>query len=179
MIWMNRRKVVIGTAAVVTGIAFRNVGLAQGSGQVPEGSVEATVVGYPDGEKLTVEIDGDEEEVRMIGIDAPEPKNDDDLPECFAVESTGNLRTLLPEGTVVYLERDKEDKDGKERLWRHVWVRNELVQSLASLVNETQVAGGFAIAREEDENTKYVERIAAAEQKARDGSNTGNRVFHL
>lgn len=164
---LNRRTFIAGTAIVFTSSGLRRSAIAQEADQLPEGSIEAVVIGYPDGEKLTVEIDGEEEEVRMIGIDAPEIENDDDLPECFAAESTENLRNLLSEGTVVYLERDEEDKDGKDRLWRYVWARNDLVQSLVFLVNETQVAGGFAIDRDEETNTKYEERIAVAQAKAK------------
>lgn len=132
---------------------------------IPADAIAATYVEAVDGEKFKVAIDGDDHEVRMIGVDAPEQKNDKDLPECYAEESKARLDELLA-GKTVYLEQDAEDKDGKDRLWRFVWYQPDS-QGEALLLNEQLLAEGFVIGREEEKNTRYAERLATAEKQAK------------
>src|SRR4051794_19921905 len=54
---------------------------AQSTG-VPSSADEATISRHVDGDKVTVTINGEEEEVLLAGIDAPEKG------ECFANESS-------------------------------------------------------------------------------------------
>ncbi len=134
---------------------------------IPADAVEAKVSGHVDGEKIKVKIGGEEEEVRFIGVDAPEPKNEDDLPECYAEESTKRLKTMLPVGRTVYLERDVEDRDRRDRLWRYVWFPGK-DDGKPRLANEIILREGFAIAQDEEKNTKHEDRLAKAEKAAKD-----------
>jgi micrococcal nuclease len=160
---MNRRSVVL---AGVTAISTYTAGGRKIAAAPPEGTpstaVAARVIEAVDGEKLTVRIDGEVAEVRLIGVDAPEPINDDDLVECFAVESTGYLDDLLS-GETVYLESDVEDKDGKDRLWRFVWYGPD-----STLLNEHLLLEGTVILRKEEKNLKYQKRLKDAEKRARE-----------
>jgi micrococcal nuclease len=153
-------------AGVLAAVSLPRVGFARQTPTVPADAQQAVVTDHPDGEKFKVEIDGDEQEVRMIGIDAPEIKNDDDLPECFAAESREYLQQLVPTGSTVLLERDEEDKDGKDRLWRYVWFHHPSLGEQHILVNERVVRDGRAIDREEEKNTKYEQLIAEAQAAA-------------
>lgn len=133
---------------------------------IPDDSQAAEVTSYVDGEKFKAKVDGVEEEIRMIGIDAPELKGENDQPECFTKESLENLAKLIPVGSTVYLQKDVEDKDGKDRLWRYVWIEGVFAIQ-GNLLNETLVETGFAIDQEEEKNTKYDDLIAKAEEEAK------------
>lgn len=84
-------------------------------------------------------IDGTEERVRLIGIDTPETKKENTPIECFGLEATAFTQSLLPEGTVVYLERDIEARDAFGRLLAYAY----LVDS-GTFVNLEIVRQGYA-----------------------------------
>jgi micrococcal nuclease len=119
-----------------------------------------------DGEKLKVVINGETQEVRFIGVDAPEMSKGDNTTECFARDARDYLNTILA-GQVVRLESDTEDKDGKDRLWRYVWA---YVDGVEVLLNEQVLALGLAQTQEEEKNTKYQDKLLAAEKSAKSAS---------
>lgn len=96
----------------------------------PDGSEEATVIKVFDGDSMLVEINGRQEEVRLLGINAPERD------ECFGSEAGDRLRELA--GSTVWLIADGEDTDRFGRLLR-------LVFTPTSFVNADLVEGGYAI----------------------------------
>ncbi len=136
---------------------------------IPDDAEAAVVTSHVDGEKFKVTLNGEEEEVRMIGIDAPEMKGEGDLPECYAQESLDHLASVIPVGETVYLQKDAEDKDNKDRLWRYVWIEGPIA-ILSELLNETIVENGYAIDREEETNTKFDQEIADAQKTAKSGN---------
>ena len=158
----NRRKFVAG--AMVTA-AFTSLIPVVGRTQeaIPTGAVEATFLLAKDGEKIKVRIGVDSYEVRFIGVDAAEPAPSENETECYAKESTDLLTTLLTD-QVVYLESDEDDKDDKDRLWRYVWAN---VNGVPTMLNEYILAQGAVITREEDENTRYQDRLHKAQESAK------------
>jgi endonuclease YncB( thermonuclease family) len=160
---MGRRAAWAVLVAIV--VALGTVPARPASGQerpdgVPEATDEATVVGHVDGDKITVEVGGEEEEVVLLGVDAPEPG------ECFADESAAYVEKLVPADTAVYLERDEDDRDGKDRLLRYVWVPREDAEGY--LLNTKLVREGYAGFDPRDDNDKYDERLDTAEEDARE-----------
>jgi endonuclease YncB( thermonuclease family) len=134
---------------------------------VPENAQEAEVTGHIDGDKFNVEIDGKREVVLLISADAPEPAGDgDDLGECYAKESSDRLKKLIPKGTTVYLEQDSDDRDGKDRLLRYVWLPRE--GKKAQFIDERMVADGYSTFTPRDGNDRRNERMERAEQIAKD-----------
>lgn len=128
---------------------------------LPVDAVRVKVSSYVDGDKIKVALDGDRVELNFIGADAPEPK------ECHAEESNAAIKTLLPKGTVLYLEQDAENTDGKDRLLRHVWAEGKGGE--AYLVNAKLIRDGTAgwkAADAEDGNAKYAERYEKAQADA-------------
>ncbi len=99
----------------------------------------ATVVRPVDGDTVVVDIDGQQESVRLIGIDTPESVAQDRPVECFGVEAKDRTAELLPEGTVVRLERDVEARDRYDRLLAYVTRDGD-----GLLVNLALVEEGFA-----------------------------------
>ncbi|GIW04073.1 MAG: hypothetical protein KatS3mg059_0693 [Thermomicrobiales bacterium] len=132
---------------------------------VPEGVEEGRVWGYIDGDKFNVRIGDKTEELNLIGADAPEPAKDDDLGECFAQEAAQRVRELLPKQSVVYLEKDKTNRDRKKRLLRYVWVAPDGEEPY--LLNERLIREGFASFKSKDKNTHYDERLKKAEEDAK------------
>jgi len=131
---------------------------------IPAGSVEAKATGAEDGEKLLVEIDGEPETVRFLGVDAPEPDNGGN-PECYFEDSRDHLERML-KGRTVYLERDQTDKDGKERLMRYVWFVGK-TDKKAHMANEVMAHDGFVIFKNEEKDDRYEKRLRAAEREAK------------
>jgi micrococcal nuclease len=125
-----------------------------------EHAIVRTVI---DGDTLTVVTSRGDAVVRLIGIDAPERGSDGRPPECYNEEATRLLAELAPPGTVVLLERDVSEIDRFARLLRYVWIdRNG--QRL--LLNEELVRRGAAVAREYPPDTRYADRLAAAQHVA-------------
>lgn len=107
-----------------------------------------------DGDSLVVDVDGTEEKVRLIGINAPE------LDECFGLESRAKLESLVNDRQVV-LVADVETEDQYGRMLRYVYLNG-------SLINEDLIAGGFAMARAYEPNTSRKRDFDAAEELARE-----------
>ena len=80
----------------------------------------ATVVDVVDGDTVVVDIAGQQETLRLIGVDTPETVDPDQPPECFGAEASAHTKALLPEGTEVRLTRDVEARDRYDRLLVYV-----------------------------------------------------------
>lgn len=159
---MNRRTFALtGPVAVASSLAAFPTALA--AQPVPADAVEAAFLRTVDGEKFRVMWGDGEKEIRLIGVDAPEPKIDDNTTECFAIESRDLLSELL-DGQVVFLGADAEDEDSKGRLWRYVWAD---VDGETVLVNEYVLSQGWATVHTNEKNTKHQKDFIAAEKSAK------------
>lgn len=139
---------------------------------LPDDVQEATVSGWVDGDKFKVEVAGeeDEQEVLMIGTDAPEIGNgDDDLGECYAQEAADALKKLLKKGLVVYLEQDEKDRDGKDRLLRYVWTADKDGRK-AFMVNTKMIRDGFASFQTKEDLTRRDKAMKKAEDQAKENN---------
>lgn len=161
----RRQLVASGTVAILAPTLAKVAVFAAPPKGIPADAEEATFKEVVDGEKFKVTIGDKEHEVRMIGIDAPEEKNSDDFPECYFEESKARLEALL-KGRTIYLEKDAEDKDKKDRLWRYVWYEGRIDNS-AHMVNEQLLEEGTVIIRDEEKNTRYTRQLADAQGKAK------------
>jgi micrococcal nuclease len=122
----------------------------------------ATVRWTIDGDTLVADIDGDEEHVRLIGIDTPESVAEDRPDECYGKEASERLRALLPRGTPIRLERDVEPRDQYDRLLGYVYRAAD-----GLFVNEALVAEGYAEAKAYPPNTTLHQELLAAQSAAR------------
>ncbi len=134
---------------------------------VPAGATPAEVVDNVDGDKVRVSVGGSEEEVLLIGADAPEPKRNDKVAECYAKESGERLAAFLSPGRTVYLEADEQDKDGKDRLLRYVWVAADGGRR-TYMVNERMIAEGYATFAPREDQDRYDERLKEAQATAKE-----------
>ena len=114
----------------------------------------ARVVDVVDGDTVRIEVAGEQESVRLIGINAPERG------ECLSGEATDRLRDLVA-GQAVELVVDRTDRDQYGRLLRHVEV--EGVDVGAELVRS-----GLALARDYPPDTTRSDDYATAQRAAED-----------
>ncbi len=114
--------------------------------------VPARVLDVLDGESIRVEVEGETEEVRLIGIVAPDDQT-------FARQAREAHQQLV-EGKEVLLERDLRDRDSEGRLLRYVWVGEEMV-------NGALVEQGLALVTTFPPNVKYRTELLQLEQAAR------------
>jgi micrococcal nuclease len=140
-------RLVLLVATVLAGTAF----LAQ--------DLSGPVVRVIDGDTIEVELGGERERVRYIGIDTPEMS--DDRPEIRALAfEARRVNARLVEGRRVRLELDVEKRDRYGRLLAYVWVGD-------TLVNEALVRTGHAAPYTFPPNVRYVERFVEAARVAR------------
>ena len=120
----------------------------------------AQVVGVVSGDTITVLIDGQEELVKYLSIDAP-AVNDPVLGTEPVGEDALATNRLLVESRQVVLEKDISNRDERGRLLRYVFVDDVMV-------NEILLQQGAARLNVTPPDTKYGARLQDAEQSARD-----------
>lgn len=126
--------------------------------------LSAPVTRVIDGDTIEIELDGEVERVRYIGIDTPEMNDGRGTVRELAEEAkAANAR--LVNGRTVRLELDVEERDRYDRLLAYVWVGD-------TMVNEALVLSGHAAPYTFPPNVRYVERFIAAARtvRERDGS---------
>ncbi len=121
-----------------------------------------TVIEAVDGDTVKIEpaVDG-EDEVRLIGVDAPETKDPDEGEEPYGKEASIYTSVEL-EGEKVELEFDKDKKDHYGRLLAYVYPMGE------EMFNEELLEGGYAQVYTVQPNTKYKDRFEEAQDEARE-----------
>ena len=101
-----------------------------------------------------------ETRVRLLLVDAPEVAQGGSEAECYGVEAQAYLRSRLPVGTIVRMERGVLDRDQFDRALRYVWLEDELL-------NDSLVREGYAVRYRAAEDTRHQARITASEDEAR------------
>jgi micrococcal nuclease len=139
--------------------------VAIGTGCVPSGSradaSEAVVAEVVDGDTVTIEVGGQREDVRLLGIDTPETVHPTKPVECYGPEASARTEALLPPGTRVRLERDVEARDQYGRLLAYVYRADDDL-----FVNQSLVEGGFADVLIIEPNGAYAPQFRAAREAA-------------
>lgn len=122
----------------------------------------ATVVRHVDGDTIIVRRGGEDQRVRLIGIDTPETKKPNVPVECFGPEASARLHDLLPDGSSIRLERDVEELDAYHRLLAYVYRAED-----GLFINEAMAVDGYADALTIKPNTAHADRFRAITERAR------------
>lgn len=89
----------------------------------PTSDVTAHVIHAVDGDTLLVEMtDGNEEYVRLIGIDTPETVDERKKVQCYGPEASARMKELVEGKSVVLETKPDEDRDDYGRLLRYVFL---------------------------------------------------------
>ena len=111
-----------------------------------------------DGDSMEAVVMGKREEIRLIGIDAPELKQ-----RPWGKRARKYLEKLVAaSGWEVRIEYDREKRDQYNRILAYIWTRD------GSLINEEMLRSGLAVLFTFPPNVKYVDRLRAAQAIARE-----------
>lgn len=115
-----------------------------------------------DGDTISVNMDGEIETLRLIGINTPETVDPRKPVECFGKEASDKAKQLLT-GKKVYLEADatQGERDKYQRLLRYVWLED------GTFFNKLMISDGYAFEYTYNTPYKYQTEFKQAEQEAR------------
>lgn len=132
---------------IVVVVLLGAVGCADSGDSVAESEgTPARLVYAFDGDSMEVDIDGRSQEVRLLGINAPEGD------ECFGDEARDALINLIADRDLVLVADAADDTDQYGRLLRYVYVDGENL-------NRTMIAEGHSVTLQGDHryNDGFVE----------------------
>jgi micrococcal nuclease len=132
------------------------------SGATTENEVLITVLKVIDGDTVDIDIKGNTERVRLIGVNTPETKHPTKPIECFGPEASAYLTQLLPKGTHVRIERDIEARDRYGRMLLYLYRESDNL-----FINLDLVLHGYGTPMSIEPNTfhrnEFVHAAALAE----------------
>lgn len=131
---------------------------------VPADAQEATVVRHTDGDTVVLRgigtgpLPSRPTRVRLLEIDAPEVRPE---PECYGDEAADRLVELMPPGSRVRVEADREERDRFGRALLYVWNED------GDNVEEVLLREGYARVLYVRPNDKHLALFRAVEAEAR------------
>jgi micrococcal nuclease len=125
---MVMRKDAIGSAILLVVVALLILRPWQEGPSEPPRAATAAVVRVVDGDTIEARIDGEEDDVRLIGVDTPETVKPDAPVECFGPRASAFTHRLL-EGRTVRLRLGVETRDVYGRLLAYVWLGRRFVNA--------------------------------------------------
>lgn len=121
------------------------------------------VIKIVDGDTIKVNIDGKNENVRLIGINSPEVNDPRKPVECFGKEASNKAKEILTDKSVK-LENDptQGDRDKYKRLLRYVFLED------GTSFNKLMIEEGYAYEYTYNIPYKYKEEFKKAQKQAED-----------
>lgn len=113
-----------------------------------------------DGDTLVVNIDGNQEKVRLIGINTPESVSPQEYRNTPEGKEASNFAKETLEGKVVAVEYDVEPIDKYGRILAYIYVDGKMF-------NETLLEKGYARTARSGKNVRYKEHFLALEEEAK------------
>ncbi len=134
--------------------------------------VKASVDRVVDGDTFYAFIGETELKIRLIGVDTPESVHADDSKNTvWGTYASDYTKTILQEGTTVYLEYDEEPTDKYGRTLAYVWL-SEDTSDFGNMLNAVLVRDGYAYDKMFRPNVKYADLFEKLRISAQD-SGTG------
>jgi micrococcal nuclease len=149
-------------ARAVAVIVLSSLSLVACSRAPSASSSVPTIAEVIDGDTVVVRASGHTETVRLIGVDTPETKHPTKPVQCFGPEASAFTKHVLPKGTAVRLERDREARDHFGRLLAYVYRADD-----GLFVNVELARRGYARALTIAPNDAHAHDVAAAIAEAR------------
>ena len=136
----------------------------------------STVTKIIDGDTIKINYKGEEESIRLIGVDTPESKankkakkdagktgGDVETITAMGKEAVNFTKSLVKPGDRVLVELDIQVRDKYGRLLAYIYLPN------GKMLNEEIVRAGYATIMTYPPNVKYEERFLKAYREAREG----------
>jgi len=117
-----------------------------------------------DGDTLRVSFGDTVERVRIFTVDTPEVYSG---AECYGQEAANYTASLLPVGTVVWLEKGITIRDKYDRLLFYVWF--EQGEGRYRLLQDALVRDGYGVVVTYPPDVKYVDWLLQGQQDAVNG----------
>lgn len=152
----------IATVIALTGCTAGSASAGKSAGEPATDSAvdQAVVVRVIDGDTFEAAVDGGQKTIRLLNVDTPETKDPQSPVECMGPEATKALEELLPVGSKVRLELDKEPLDKYGRTLAGVF------DSSGKLVNAEIARLGFGVPVLFEPNRKFHPPVVAAFEDA-------------
>ncbi len=147
-------------AMVIVGLLRRPAAAPLQPGDQPF-QANATMIHDVDGDTIDVDIAGQRQRVRLIGVDTPETKKENVPVQCYGPEASRYTAALLPRGTELYLERDVVGRDDYGRLLAYVYRLPDRV-----FVNDALLRQGYARPLSIEPNLAHAAEFAEAARQA-------------
>jgi micrococcal nuclease len=143
--------------------AFSGCGSQGGDDEALGHEVSARVVRVIDGDTIEVSIDGQEEDVRYIGVDTPETVKPGAPVQCYGPQASAENQRLV-EGRTVRLVFDRERRDAYGRLLAYVYTRADAGKS--RFANAALVRDGYARTLTIAPNTAHATQLRRLQARA-------------
>ena len=137
------------------------------SGVTTENEVLIKILKVVDGDTVDIDIKGNTERVRLIGVNTPETKHPTKPTECFGPEASAYLTQLLPKGTHVRIERDIEARDRYGRMLLYLYRESDNL-----FINLDLVLRGYGTPMSIEPNTFHRNNFVRAAAQA-EAANVG------
>lgn len=121
---------------------------------------QATVVKHVDGDTFDVSVNGSTERIRLLNIDTPETVDPNRPVQCLGPEASNFLAAMLPIGSSVRLEYDKERTDRYGRTLAAAFTPD------GKMVNAEVARAGLARVVTYDDNIRFRPPIEQAAEEA-------------
>jgi len=134
---------------------------AEPAGSPSQASDAATVVRIIDGDTFVASTAKGEATVRLLNVDTPETKDPNEPVQCLGPEASAALAKLLPVGSNIRLETDKEALDKYGRLLAGVF------DGAGRLINAEVARQGLGVPVVFEPNRKFYPPVVDAFEEAR------------
>jgi micrococcal nuclease len=126
-----------------------------------EAGASYPIIGVIDGDTIDVDINGEPEKIRLIGLDTPETVDPKRPTQCFGFEASNKAKSILS-GQKVKIETDPSQdlRDKYGRLLAYIFLSD------GTLFNEMMIAEGYGHEYTYRLPYKYQKEFKAAEREA-------------
>jgi len=152
----------VDVVVLIGGQGLESGGMGGQNPQIPIGAIPAVVVSVSDGDTIKVDMGGQVETVRLLGVDTPETVHPSKPVECYGPEASAFTKSQMAIGGTVYVELDEltGERDRYGRLLAHVWRVD------GALHNEQLITQGYAIHNDYGNSSSHKARYVSAESQA-------------
>ncbi len=151
----SRKKRIYSIVLIVLVLLISLIGIYLQAEKEEKGFYETVVLRVIDGDTIVVLLNGQEERIRMIGVDAPESVSlNEEENTIWGQMASEYTKSILPPGTKVWLTFDLEERDQYGRMLAYIWLDSD-VEDLNHLFQKRLIEDGYALAIRYEPNTKY------------------------